>query len=54
MRTINSCGAGISACVIDLGLRLMGSKVTSVYDGSWAEYSKTTEPDYVRTIKMIE
>lgn len=52
--TINSCGSGVTACIVDLGLRLMGSTTTRVYDGSWAEYSKVPEPDSIKTIKIRE
>lgn len=50
--TINSCGSGVTACIIDLGLRLMGSTETRIYDGSWAEYSQIAEPDFVKTVKL--
>lgn len=36
--TINSCGSGVTACVIDLSLRILGAEKSSVYDGSWTEY----------------
>ena len=49
-RTINSCGSGITACIVDLALRIQGSTNTCVYDGSWAEYGKIPEPDFVRTL----
>lgn len=50
--TINSCGSGITACIVDLALRLMGSTTTRVYDGSWAEYGSVPEPSYIMTIQM--
>jgi thiosulfate/3-mercaptopyruvate sulfurtransferase len=49
---INSCGTGVSGCILDLALRLLGSTTTRVYDGSWAEYEKTPEPDSIKTIKF--
>lgn len=50
--TIISCGSGISACVLDLALRLQGSTQCRVYDGSWAEYGKVPEPDWIKTVQI--
>jgi thiosulfate/3-mercaptopyruvate sulfurtransferase len=33
-----TCGSGVSACVLALGLHLAGRPDVSVYDGSWAEW----------------
>lgn len=52
VQTINSCGSGITACLLDLSLRLLGSRSTSVYDGSWGEYKNVPEPDYVKAIQI--
>ena len=52
VKTINSCGSGITACILDLTLRLFGSRSTSVYDGSWAEYNTIEEPDYIKAIQI--
>ena len=35
---IASCGSGVTACVLALGLYLIGEKEVAVYDGSWAEW----------------
>lgn len=35
---VNSCGSGVTACIVDLGLRIVGSEKSTLYDGSWAEY----------------
>lgn len=35
---IASCGSGVTACVLALGLHLIGHQDFSVYDGSWAEW----------------
>jgi len=33
-----SCGSGVTACVVALGLYLIGSPHAAVYDGSWTEW----------------
>nr|QMS48042.1 thiosulfate sulfurtransferase, rhodanese [uncultured bacterium] len=35
---ITSCGSGITAAVLALGLEVAGAKNVAVYDGSWAEW----------------
>ena len=45
---VSMCDNGITACVVDLGLRLNGAKNTKIYDGSWAEYGSIPEPDFER------
>ncbi len=35
---ITSCGSGVAACVVSLGLYLIGNKNVPVYDGSWSEW----------------
>jgi thiosulfate/3-mercaptopyruvate sulfurtransferase len=40
-----TCGSGVTAAVIALGLELAGAKNVSLYDGSWAEYAQ--QPDAV-------
>jgi thiosulfate/3-mercaptopyruvate sulfurtransferase len=34
-----TCGSGVTAAVILLGLELVGARDLSLYDGSWAEYA---------------
>lgn len=47
--TINSCGSGVTACILDLGLNVMGAPKSSIYDGSWTEYGSVEEPDFSGT-----
>ncbi|MHA1564850.1 MAG: 3-mercaptopyruvate sulfurtransferase [Alphaproteobacteria bacterium] len=35
---ITSCGSGVTACVLALGLELAGCRDYAVYDGSWTEW----------------
>lgn len=41
---ITSCGSGVTACVLALGLELAGYRNWSVYDGSWAEWGAPGGP----------
>ena len=38
-----SCGTGVTACVLALGLHLAGRENVAVYDGSWTEWG--SQPD---------
>jgi thiosulfate/3-mercaptopyruvate sulfurtransferase len=35
---VTSCGSGVTACILTLGLRLAGLPAGAVYDGSWTEW----------------
>ena len=34
-----SCGSGVTACILSLGLYLIGNKEAPVFDGSWTEWA---------------
>jgi len=38
-----TCGSGVTAAVIALGLEVVGAQNVSLYDGSWAEYAQHPE-----------
>jgi thiosulfate/3-mercaptopyruvate sulfurtransferase len=40
-----TCGSGVTAAVIALGLEVVGAPNVSLYDGSWAEYAQ--QPDSI-------
>lgn len=40
---VTSCGSGVTACVLTLGLHLIGMDPGAVYDGSWAEWGARTD-----------
>ena len=35
---VTSCGSGVTAGVLALGLHLLGHRQVAVYDGSWSEW----------------
>jgi thiosulfate/3-mercaptopyruvate sulfurtransferase len=35
---ITSCGSGITAAILSLGLTLIGARNHALYDGSWTEW----------------
>lgn len=35
---VATCGSGVSACVLALGLHVLGRRDVAVYDGSWSEW----------------
>jgi len=45
-----TCGSGVTAAVIALGLEIAGAKHVSLYDGSWAEYAQHPEAVIEKTI----
>ena len=39
-----SCGSGVTACVLAVGLHMLGHEAVSVYDGSWTEWGASDAP----------
>ncbi len=39
---ITSCGSGVTAAVVVLGLAAVNARSVSLYDGSWAEWGRQT------------
>ncbi|GAB4854734.1 threonyl-tRNA synthetase [Ancistrocladus abbreviatus] len=40
---VTSCGTGVTACVLALGLHRLGKTDVAVYDGSWTEWGAQTD-----------
>ncbi|KAG2497780.1 hypothetical protein HYH03_004052 [Edaphochlamys debaryana] len=40
---VGSCGSGLTACVLALGLFRLNGQLAAVYDGSWSEYGGRTD-----------
>ncbi|KAJ6419652.1 hypothetical protein OIU84_029717 [Salix udensis] len=40
---VASCGTGVTACILALGLRRLGKPDVAVYDGSWTEWGSNPE-----------
>ena len=41
---VTSCGSGVTACVLAVGLHILGNEAVSVYDGSWTEWGASDAP----------
>ncbi|MGY6695354.1 MAG: 3-mercaptopyruvate sulfurtransferase [Roseinatronobacter sp.] len=39
-RIITTCGSGVTAAVLSLGLEILGHRSHSLYDGSWSEWGQ--------------
>ena len=44
---ITSCGSGITAAILSLGLTLIGARDHALYDGSWTEWGGTPDATVV-------
>jgi thiosulfate/3-mercaptopyruvate sulfurtransferase len=44
---ITSCGSGITAAILSLGLTLAGARQHALYDGSWTEWGGTPDKPVV-------
>ncbi len=45
--TITTCGSGVTAAILTLGLEIAGHKASAVYDGSWTQWGAVPENDVV-------
>ena len=43
-----TCGSGVTACALSLGLFLIGKTDVAVYDGSWSEWGALTDTPVVQ------
>ena len=41
---VTSCGSGVTACVLAVGLHILGNEDVSIYDGSWTEWGASDAP----------
>jgi len=40
---VTTCGSGVTACILALGLAMAGYERAAVYDGSWTEWSEAPD-----------
>lgn len=40
---VTSCGSGVTACVLALGLHLLGKEDVAIYDGSWSDWGTSPQ-----------
>lgn len=38
-----TCGSGVTACILALGLHLLGKEDVAIYDGSWSEWGMSRD-----------
>lgn len=40
---VTTCGSGVTACILTLGMQLAGLPAAAVYDGSWTEWGSRSD-----------
>jgi thiosulfate/3-mercaptopyruvate sulfurtransferase len=45
---ITTCGSGVTACTLALGLAVIGNEHAAVYDGSWTEWSSVPDAPVIQ------
>jgi len=40
---VTSCGSGVTAAILALGLHMLGHRQVALYDGSWVEWGSSTD-----------
>ena len=51
---VTSCGSGVTACILTLGLRLAGLPEGAVYDGSWTEWGGRADTPVETGLSMTD
>lgn len=42
---ISTCKLGVTACILNVSMDLLGNPDHRLYDGSWVQYSSVPEPE---------
>jgi thiosulfate/3-mercaptopyruvate sulfurtransferase len=40
---VTTCGSGVTACILTMGMQLAGLPAAAVYDGSWTEWGSRSD-----------
>ncbi|MCG8507796.1 MAG: sulfurtransferase, partial [Rhodospirillales bacterium] len=43
---VTTCGSGVTAAILSLGLYLIGHTGAAIYDGSWSEWGKREDTPF--------
>ena len=46
MPIVATCQTGVTACMAELAVKILGADQTYLYDGSWQQYGSVEEPDF--------